>query len=158
MNILWVVIAEGSRARIWDATGHLRDRHGRWRLRHELEHPESREHNQKLLGNRPDRIQHTEEKLHRGAREPLTVYEVEEDRFAKDVCALLERARSENAFDFLVIAAPPKFLGRLRRHLSPSVRARVKLEVPKDLARLEPRDLVHAIPPFEAAAHGSAHG
>lgn len=61
--------------------------------------------------------------------------------FAKRVGRYLEKARTEQRFDELVLVAPPKFLGALRKELDKEVGKLVTEELSKDLSELSPRDL-----------------
>ena len=67
--------------------------------------------------------------------------EHEAELFARRVADELERAAAAQRFDALVVAAAPKFLGRLRQQLSPQVAARVTRELDKDLVQLDARTL-----------------
>lgn len=63
--------------------------------------------------------------------------------FAKSVATYLNKARSENAFNRLVLVAPAKFLGELRVGLNKNTKLSVIAEMPKDLVRLETRELAN---------------
>ena len=63
------------------------------------------------------------------------------DLFAKRVGDYLDKARNDRRYDKLVIVAPPKFLGTLRRSLDKEVAKRVVGEMPKDLSWLKEREL-----------------
>lgn len=141
MNDTWIVVAEAARARIFDP-GEPNDR---WTLVQEFSHRESRENNYHLRGNRPDQIQHPEERDVKGDN-PERLYQVEDERFAKEICDSLQRAFSNNAFRELVLVAPPRFLGRLRSHLSPTLKRVVKLELDKDYTQLRPDQLAENVP------------
>ena len=57
------------------------------------------------------------------------------DRFAAELVKMLAGAAAEERFEQLVLAAPPQVMGALREAMSPEVRARVVLELPKTLTR-----------------------
>jgi protein required for attachment to host cells len=61
--------------------------------------------------------------------------------FAREVGRYLDRARLDHRFDQLVLMAPPKFLGALRKELHKEVEKLVADELPKDLAGLSAREL-----------------
>lgn len=67
-----------------------------------------------------------------------------EERFAKQVAALLEEAASANDAG-LVIVAPPQFLGSLRDQLGASAKRRLLAEISKDLVHHETDDIAEAI-------------
>jgi protein required for attachment to host cells len=64
-----------------------------------------------------------------------------EHRFAKEVVKMLERGLAENAFQHLVLVAPPKLLGILRENLSRGLAARVRASEHKDYAQLPDHEL-----------------
>jgi protein required for attachment to host cells len=61
--------------------------------------------------------------------------------FAREVGRYLDRARLDHRFDQLVLVAPPKFLGALRKELDKEVEKLVADELPKELAGLTAREL-----------------
>jgi len=78
----------------------------------------------------------------RHAMEPSTDPHVHEQQaFALKVAELLDEHRKKNAFDELIIVAPPKMLGYLREAMSEPLRRLVRREEPKDLTKLDPNTL-----------------
>ena len=76
---------------------------------------------------------------------------------AHGLAEFLEIAREQGRYERLVLIAPPKFLGFLRRSLNPLVRKHLSRAVAKDLAKFELEDLSEHIkevfqPPARAAA------
>ena len=61
---------------------------------------------------------------------------LEEQRFAADMAELLNKRALNNEFDSLVVVAPPKTLGELRKHYHKEVEKRLIGEVAKDLTNL----------------------
>lgn len=55
-------------------------------------------------------------------------------RFAAELAQVLQRGRIENRFDALILIAPPRFRGQLKRELDPQVIRRIVAEVDKDLS------------------------
>jgi protein required for attachment to host cells len=60
-------------------------------------------------------------------------HQQEEDRFAADTADLLKRRALANDFESLIIIAPPRTLGELRKHYHKEVSARLTAELDKDL-------------------------
>ena len=52
----------------------------------------------------------------RSSVEPTDFHQLEEDRFAAEAADLLKRRALANDFESLIIVAPPKTLGELRKH------------------------------------------
>lgn len=69
----------------------------------------------------------------RSAFEETDFHQQEEDRFAVDTAAMLSRHAAENNFDNLIVVAPPRTLGALRKRYSKDVSDRLKAELAKDL-------------------------
>ncbi len=67
--------------------------------------------------------------------------DVEAQKFARRLRGVLEAGVRQDAYDTLVIVAPPKFLGLLRRIASDAVIAHLEAEIPKDLAGVEGKQL-----------------
>lgn len=67
--------------------------------------------------------------------------------FAKELSRYLEKARVQHRFDELVLVAPPKFLGTLRKALDKEVEKLVARELPKDLSWFDARELESYVVP-----------
>lgn len=80
----------------------------------------------------------------RGTFEETDFHQLEEDRFAADAADLLKRRALANEFDSLIIVAPPRTLGELRKHYHKEVSERLRGEIGKDLTG-------HPIPDIEQA-------
>jgi protein required for attachment to host cells len=69
----------------------------------------------------------------RSAYEEVDFHQLEEDRFAADTAEMLRKRALRNEFESLIIVAPPRTLGELRKHYHKEVEKRLAGEVPKDL-------------------------
>ena len=69
----------------------------------------------------------------RSAMEETDWHHLAEERFAGELADALYRHAHANRFEKLVIVAPPKVLGNLRKALHAEVIARVAAEIPKEL-------------------------
>lgn len=69
----------------------------------------------------------------RSAYEETDFHQLEEDRFAADTAELLKKRALNNDFESLIIVAPPRTLGELRKHYHKEVEKRLAGEIPKDL-------------------------
>ncbi len=85
---------------------------------------------------RPGRGFASAERTRRSAIESTDWHEIEERRFAGRVAGALERLARERAVPALVIVAPPRALADIRDALHDDVKARVALEINKDLTKL----------------------
>ena len=71
-----------------------------------------------------------------GSMEEVDFHQQEEDRFAAEIAETLKTRALANEFDALVVVAPPRTLGELRKHYHKEVERRIVGEVPKDLVNL----------------------
>lgn len=80
----------------------------------------------------------------RSAMQETDFHQLEEDRFAAEAADLLKRRALSNEFESLIVVAPPRTLGELRKHYHSEVSARLAGELDKDLTN-------HPIPEIESA-------
>ncbi|KKC24660.1 host attachment family protein [Sphingomonas sp. SRS2] len=69
----------------------------------------------------------------RGSMGETDFHQLEEDRFASEIAEMLRKRALSNDFETLIIVAPPKTLGELRKHYHKEVQHRLAGEVAKDL-------------------------
>ncbi len=77
--------------------------------------------------------------------EPTDFHQIEEDRFAADAADFLKTGALKNAYDSLIVVAPPKTLGELRKHYHKEVSSRLKAELDKDLTGHPIKDIEKAL-------------
>lgn len=80
----------------------------------------------------------------RSSVEPTDFHQIEEDRFAATAADMLKTRALANDLESLIIVAPPKTLGELRKHYHKAVSDRLAAEIDKDLTG-------HPIADIEAA-------
>ncbi len=80
----------------------------------------------------------------RGSMAETDFHQLEEDRFAADAADLLKRRALANEFEQLIVIAPPRTLGELRKHYHKEVSSRLAGELDKDLTG-------HPVPDIEKA-------
>jgi protein required for attachment to host cells len=81
------------------------------------------------------------DRVSRSAVEQTDWHRQAEERFAAQVANLLYRMAHADAFDALIVIAPPKVLGNLRATFHKEVTTRVLAEVAKDLTSVPTHDL-----------------
>jgi protein required for attachment to host cells len=69
----------------------------------------------------------------RSAYQETDFHQLEEDRFAAETAELLRMRALRNEFESLIIVAPPRTLGELRKHYHKEVEKRLAGEIAKDL-------------------------
>lgn len=132
MSIKWVVVADASRARIFETRALGRG----LREIEELANPAGRAHSNDLLTDAGGRTYASVGR--QGKTEPRSdpvAHEVEV--FAKRLADRIEQARVERRFDRLCLVAPPRFLGLLREKCGREAGKLVEFELAKDLCRLD---------------------
>ena len=71
-----------------------------------------------------------------GTMGEVDFHQQEEDRFAAETAATLKARALANEFESLIIVAPPRTLGELRKHYHKEVERRIVAEVAKDLVNV----------------------
>ena len=139
---LWILVGNASRARLFATDAKAEED---WRLVEEFHHDESRARQAELIEQADNPNAGT---LHGppAENEPNGRRELEHDRFARELSTFLDKAHDRHDFDKLVIAAPPGFLGRIRRLLSARVRQRVLLDVDSDYSNVPAKELPNRVP------------
>jgi protein required for attachment to host cells len=72
----------------------------------------------------------------RSAYEEADFLQQGEDRFAAETAEMLKARALSNDYEALVVVAPPRTLGELRKHFHKEVERRLIAEVPKDLVNV----------------------
>jgi protein required for attachment to host cells len=137
MKTTWTVAADSSRARVLQVTG----REQRLEEIEDLLNPEGRLQDRELADDQLGRWSGPDRPGGNSMPDPVSPREHVVERFAKRVGDYLEKARTEHRFDALVLIAPPKFLGALRRELGKDTARLVADEMPKDLSWFEAREI-----------------
>jgi protein required for attachment to host cells len=81
----------------------------------------------------------------RSAMEEVDWHHIAKERFANEIAEELYRHAHANRFDRLIIIAPPKILGQLRKACHAEVVARVVAEIPKELTSYPVSDIARLI-------------
>lgn len=141
-KVNWVLIADGSRARIVrqnDMNGETGAQSQD--LVFEFDHKRLGE----IMTDRPGRS-FASEGVRRSAMEYRSEPEKDQEaHFANTLVDALERALHAHQFDQLSIIAEPRMLGIIRQKLSPGLREAVIAEVAKDLTKLPREELDTAL-------------
>ncbi|WP_425408619.1 host attachment family protein [Hyphococcus sp.] len=87
----------------------------------------------------------------RSAVDDTDWHEFEKERFAKDFAETLNKAALKNAFDHLILFAPPQALGRLRKEFHKETDGKLLFTVDNDLTNHPVEDIEkHLASAFEA--------
>jgi protein required for attachment to host cells len=132
----WIVVADGARARIFLNEGTGKGLNPK--PVHEMAIPLAP--TRELGSDRPGRG-HMQSGVRHGMQPRADWHEAEKERFAKELALQLDRSAEERSFDRLILAAPAKTLGTLRRLLGKQASGLVAGELAKDLTHAQPKDL-----------------
>ncbi|MFO7603289.1 MAG: host attachment protein [Gammaproteobacteria bacterium] len=142
MSNVYVVVAESSRARVYQTNLHLQD------LQEitDFSHPESRQHARDITADLPGRLAATGAGSHHAVQAKTDIKKHQADEFARQIAIYLQQALEQGKYDHLVLIAPPAFLGLLRQHLSKNVAASVRYELDKELLHASADELRAHLP------------
>ena len=140
MNVLWVVVADSSRARLFTV-----DHRQRVLERETLVHPESRLREGAIVSDRPGRDFSGPGGGRHGMRPSANAKEEEANSFAAEVCRLLEAKRTANELHEIILVAGPPFLGLLRSHLSDACSRLVTKSISKGLVRAKAEEIAEQL-------------
>lgn len=135
--ITWVLIADGSRARLFVNEGvgkGLKPVLGQQFIGTKLP---SRD----IATDRPGRAFDSAGEGRHAMEPPTDPHRHEKQAFAHELADVLEDRRKRNAFDRLVVVAPPEALGDLRSEFSDQLRRLVTAELNKDLTKISIHEL-----------------
>ena len=129
----WVVVADASRARIFEAA----ELPEPLREIEDLVQPEGRMPERSLQSDRPGRSFESVG----GARHAMSQHgggprAISRMKFAHRIVDRIDRGLAEGRFRRLALVAPPAMLGALRSSLSPQCKAHCERELASDIARL----------------------
>ncbi len=131
MTTEWILVADSAQARLFSR----RAERAELDEQQDWVHPESRLHGRELERDRPGRVFASQGPGRSDTRDSETPHRKEAERFAGELAEALDRARTENRFERLILVAEPRFLGLLRDHLSSETADHVARSLDLDLTR-----------------------
>ncbi|MDH5472309.1 MAG: host attachment protein [Gammaproteobacteria bacterium] len=138
----WVVVAESSRAKIFE----LKKKNTPLKELKDFLHPSSRLHEQQISSDLPGNTHDNHGYAGHKMTAQTTIKEQESMSFAKTIGQHIEKARSKGEFQQLILMSPPAFLGQLRKQLSRQTFKRIISEIDKNLVRHTPHDIRAHLP------------
>jgi len=106
-----------------------------------LVHPESREKGLDLVSDRPGHYQTNHSA--RSSYEKNNPKETQAEYFAIQLCDELNLNRMHNTYEKLILIAPPKFYGRMQKHLDKHVTELI--HIPKDYTKCKADEIAQHI-------------
>ena len=128
---MWVLICDGRKALLTENAGDAQAPN--LQVRETFEHPDppTREQGTDKPGRKFAGVGDA-----RSATEPADLHTLAEDDFLKRLSAHLEHSVGHGKIEKLIVVAPPRALGVLRRAFSPALRKVVRQEVEKDYVNM----------------------
>jgi protein required for attachment to host cells len=130
----WVVVADSARVRIFDADSRTRE----FSEIEGMVHPESRAHERDLTSDRSGRAFDSVGGGRHGMTKHVSPHEHEAELFARRIAERLTDAHNAGEFKRLQLAAPPAFLGLLRKVLDSRLQNGLEKVVNKNLVHEKP--------------------
>lgn len=139
MSGLWILVADASRARIFaaDTTLTLLD------PVFAVDHPDSRKRTSELVTDGRGQVNAGPSPTRYDARHDAA--ELEHESFAIELAHQLAADEREGRFEQLVVAAAPRFLGVLRTHFPPPVRAKIVADLHHDYTKMNREELLDVL-------------
>jgi len=134
----WVVVCDGGKALILESAGDDRFPNLRTRETYEEKHAPTHQQGTDVPGRAFGSVSST-----RSAMAQTDWHEQSERNFLKSLATRLNAAVTAGEVDGLIMVAPPRALGVIRRAYSAPVRRAIRVEVEKDYVRL-PIDEIEA--------------
>lgn len=134
---IWVVLADGSRAAVYSTSRIGGPLEPQW----QDDSPEARKSTGDLGTDRPGRSQESADGARHGMSPPTDWHRQAEEAFLRSVMDRLVEDDKQEAFDRLVLVAPPKAIGVLRGFLPPALKSKVHAELAKDYLQVPAHDL-----------------
>ncbi|MHA1598135.1 MAG: host attachment protein [Alphaproteobacteria bacterium] len=133
----WVLVADGARARILHNDGPGKG------LSDSMNHGFAATHapSRSFGTDKPGRGFASVGKSRHAKVPRIDFHTFEKQRFARDVAAVIDAAEAKGAFDRLVLVAPAKTLGELRKSMGAASLSKVTAELGKDLTHVPVNDL-----------------
>jgi protein required for attachment to host cells len=135
--VTWVVVADGTQARVFENAGPGKGLHPVDGLSREIEPLQASE----IMADRPGRSISSVGSGRSAMEYTSDPVEVREARFVRGVADMLEEKRADGAFNRLILAAAPNALGDMRKAMTPAVKETLMAELPKDLTNLPKPEL-----------------
>ena len=144
MDNIWILVADSSQARIFNAE----TRSSQLNEMQTFSHPEGRQHEQNLSSDLPGRQADKSSPSHHGLSDRTDLKKHEAIGFSKQIALHLDESRKNQDYNQLIIVAAPSFLGLLREQLSSATSKLITLELDKNLGKESAESIRQHLPEF----------
>jgi protein required for attachment to host cells len=138
MSKFWVLVADESAARLFSSD----------KIRVELNeievltNPEARIHERELGTERQGRGFESANPSRHAMEPSSSIREERARQFAREIVRKLEQGANQQAYERLILAAPPDFLGLLRQQLKSGLKERLAQSIDKNLLKETPKAIL----------------
>ncbi|MDX5360537.1 MAG: host attachment family protein [Alphaproteobacteria bacterium] len=129
--VTWVLVSDGGRARVFENDGPDRGLTELTDLAREADLEPSRD----IMADRQGRTFDSAGPGRHAMERPTDPRELEEERFLDETLEIVAGHARKGRFDRLIIAAPPRALGHVRKELPRELSERLHADLPKDLTK-----------------------
>lgn len=136
-QVTWIVIADSSRVQV---LARRADQRG-FDVVTALESPDAHASSHQLGSDRPGRGQESANSAHHAIEPRLDPHDEIMIQFLQTVAQYLNENATREEIRDLILFAPPRALGQLRKMLDKAVTLKIRAEAPKDLTRVPLADL-----------------
>ena len=133
----WIMVCDGKKAIYLENTGTAN--HPQLDMRQVHQHDDLPSH--EINSDGPGRTSGAAGK--RSSMDDGDAHDLQEQRFLKAMCERLEKFHVKFHFQDLILVAPPRALGVLRKVLPHQLKSILRAEVEKDLVNLSVHDITH---------------
>jgi protein required for attachment to host cells len=141
MRTTWILIANASEARLFQAIKTTRD----MKLVDEFSHPASRQKVVNLITDNAGRYRNSNTSPKSRYEEATPPKEVEAERFAHKLASKLNEGRNRNLYRNIIIIAPSQFQGLLNRCCNVHVKNLITNTMDKDYTKLTAHKLLQQL-------------
>ena len=142
MAITWVLVADGTRARIFSAVSPVAP----LEEIDDLAHPENRLHERQLTSDLPGRSTDDVGAGRHAMNDQVSAKKQESIDFARRIASELDNGLNQHKYERLIIVAAPSLLGLLRKQLNVTTSKHIVLELDKNIAHLNLNEIRSYLP------------
>jgi protein required for attachment to host cells len=135
--ITWILVADSARARLFESER----RNEPLRELATFINPEARMSGSQITTDRPPSVDESMGPARHVIQPHTNLRDKQAERFARELAAVCGQGHAKRQFERLVLAAPARFLGKLRSSLDTSVRDCIAGTVGLDLVRLRDAEI-----------------
>ena len=137
----WIAAADGAHARILQ---HAKPAEGTKTIASEI-FAETADFTRELGDDRPGRTFNSTGKMRHAIEPRCDLHEKHKEEFLRKFATHLDGALADDHYDQLILVAPPRVLGHLRKYLSHKVLNKVHGEILRDMAQRPDKEIADAV-------------